>query len=346
MSAGKTSPKPISLALQGGGAHGAFEWGVVDRLLEDGRLEIKAITGASAGAMNAVAIAAGLAEGGPAGARAKLEAFWRTVADCAGVFGDLGLWTRAFNPDWLTTLTTAWRFAPPFGAGGLSPYAFNPFDLNPLRDVLEGQIDFARLRAEPPVALYVSATAVKSGRAHIFREGELTCEHVMASACLPYLFQAVEIDGEAYWDGGFLANPALWPMFYDPTPDDILIVNLNPFVRREVPRTPTEILERLNEITFNASLSAELRAVAFVAKLIDHDMLKGDARKAYRRMLVHSIGADRWLRDLGWASKFQTDWPFLQRLRDRGRRAAGEWLAKGLDDVGVRSSADLRAEFL
>jgi NTE family protein len=336
--------RPISLALQGGGAHGAFQWGVVDKLLEDGRLEVKAITGASAGAMNAVVIAAGLLAGGPSGARQKLEAFWRGVASGGGVFGDLGVWSALFNPNWLKAMP-GWRFTQGF-AGNVSPYDFNPFDLNPLRDILTAQVDFEALRKASPVALYVSATAVATGRARIFRTAEIACEQVMASACLPYLFQAVEIDGEAYWDGGFLANPALWPMFYDPTPDDILIVNLNPFVRRKVPHAPGEILDRINEITFNASLSAELRAIAFVQKLLDEDMLTPAARKAYRRMLVHSIGADRWLQDLDADSKFNTDWGFLTDLKDRGRRAATAWLAKGLDDVGVRSSADLRAEFL
>ena len=338
--------KPISLALQGGGAHGAFEWGVIDRLLDDGRLEIKAITGASAGAMNAAVTAAGLIEDGPEGARAKLAAFWRAISRSGprSIFGDLGVWSAVFSPDWLKA-TPAWRLAQTF-ANGFSPYEFNPFNLNPLRDVLKGQIDFEVLRAKSPVALYVSATAVRTGRGRIFREHELTCDHLLASACLPYLFQAVEIDGEPYWDGGFVANPALWPMFYDPTPDDILIVNLNPFVRHKTPRLPGDILDRLNEISFNASLSAELRAVAFVQKLIEQDMLKAKARKAYRRMLVHSIGADKWLRDLTTDSKFNTDWDFLSKLKERGRRAASDWLKSGLDDVGVRSSANLRAEYL
>lgn len=340
------SGKPISLALQGGGAHGAFEWGVVDRLLADGRLRFKAITGASAGAMNAVVVAAGLMEGGAEGARARLESFWRAVSRSgpSSVFGDLGVWSAVFNPDWLKSMP-GWRLAQTF-ATGLSPYEFNPFNLNPLRDVLNSQVDFGALRERSPVVLYVSATSVRTGRGRIFRERELTCDHLLASACLPYLFQAVEIDGEPYWDGGLVANPALWPMFYDPTPDDILIVNLNPFTRKKTPKLPAEILDRVNEISFNASLSAELRAVAFVQKLIDEDLLKAKARKAYRRMRVHSIGADRWLDDLSTDTKFNTDWDFLVKLKQRGERAAAAWLKDGLDDVGHRSSADLRREFL
>ena len=339
---------PISLALQGGGAHGAFAWGVIDRLLEDGRLEIKAITGASAGAMNAVVTAAGLAEGGAAGARAKLEAFWRAVSDASGApFGKSGMWTDVFA-GWLRA-TPGWRAAESWAQNfstGFSPYDFNPFNFNPLRDAISGVVDFAVLRERSPVKLYVSATAVRTGQLKVFRTGGLTVEHLLASACLPQLFQAVEIDGEPYWDGGFLANPALWPLFYDETPSDILIVNLNPFVRSQTPKTPAQILDRLNEITFNAPLTAELRAVFFVDKLIEQGMLTAKARKAYRRMLVHGIGADRWLQDLSADTKFNTDWSFLSDLKERGRRAAGAWLKDGLADVGVRSSADLRAEYL
>ena len=339
-------PKPISLALQGGGAHGAFEWGVIDRLLEDGRVEIKAVTGASAGAMNGVILAAGLLEGGAAAARAKLETFWRGVNQAAGggVFGDKSMWPAAVTPDWLKA-TPGWRLAETW-ATSLSPYEFNPLNLNPLHDVLEAQVNFAQLRAHSPVALYVSATAVRSGESRVFRTAELTSRHLMASSCLPHLFQAVTIGEEAYWDGGYLANPALWPLFYDPTPPDILIVNLNPFVRKTTPKTPAEIVDRLNEITFNSSLMAELRAVAFVQKLIRDDMLTDKAKALYRNMLIHCIDADRWLDDLTMESKFDTDWTFLTGLRDRGRKAADAWLAKDLSDVGVRSSVDLKADVL
>jgi NTE family protein len=339
------SGKPISLALQGGGAHGAFQWGVIDKLLEDGRLDIRAITGASAGAMNGVVVAAGLTDGGRDAARARLDAFWRAVSTASGAaFGSAGAWTEMLAPQWLRQ-TPGWRMAESF-AQSFSPYEFNPLNLNPLREALNGVVDFAVLRERSAVALYVAATAVATGRSRIFRTGELTVEHLLASACLPALFQAVTLDGEAYWDGGFLANPALWPLFYDQAPADILIVNLNPFVRKETPKTPAQILDRVNEISFNAPLVAELRAVAFVDKLIDRDMLTPEARNAYRRILVHSIGADRWLQDLSMETKFDTSWDFLTRLKDRGRRAATAWLKTGLDDVGVRSSADLDAEYL
>ena len=338
------APKPISLALQGGGAHGAFEWGVIDRLLEDGGVEIRAVTGASAGAMNAVVFAAGMIEG-PGHARESLAAFWRAVSDAGAFpFGRTGIWTEVFNPAWLKA-TPGYQIAQSW-LSSFSPYQFNPFNFNPLRGALGASVDFAALRERSPVALYISATAVRAGKSRVFRTSELTCDHILASACLPHLFQAVVIDGEPYWDGGYLANPALWPLFYDPTPNDILVVNLNPFRRAVTPKTPAEILDRLNEITFNGSLMAELRAVAFVQDLIKEGMLVEAAKGRYRNMLIHAIGADAWLDDLSAESKFNTDWRFLEDLMHRGRRAAGAWLAKGLPDVGVRSSADFQAEYL
>jgi NTE family protein len=338
--------KPISLALQGGGAHGAFQWGVIDRLLEDGRVDIRAVTGASGGAMNGVVLAAGLLAGGPAGGREKLDAFWSAVNEAAGrnAFGDVSIWNAFFNPDWLKA-SPGWQMAQGF-AIGFSPYQFNPLNLNPLRAALNQVVDFAAIREHSPIALYVSATAVRTSKSRVFRTRELTTDHILASACLPQLFQAVEIDGEPFWDGGYLANPALWPLFYDPTPADVLIVNLNPFVRKQTPKTPGEIIDRLNEISFNAPLVSELRAVAFVQKLINDGLLEEKARGRYRNMLIHAIEADRWLQDLSMDTKFDTEWGFLTELKARGRRAATAWLAKGLADVGVKSSIDVTVDFL
>ncbi len=334
-------PLPINLALQGGGAHGAFEWGVIDRLLEDGRVEVKAVTAASAGAMNAVALADGMIAGGVEGARLKLDAFWKAVNRVGGqnAFGDIGGWGAALSPDWLRH-TPGWRMAQSFAAS-FSPMELNPLGLNPLRDMVAREIDFAAIRAGSPIALYISATAVRTSQSRIFRDRDLTCDHVMASACLPHLFPAVEIDGEPYWDGGYLANPALWPLFYDPTPNDILIISLNPFRRDTTPRTAEEIIDRLNEISFNAPLLAELRAVGFVQSLIDQGLLTESAKGRYRKMLIHAVEADTWLDDLSTDSKFNTEWSFLLDLKGRGRRAADAWLEHGLENVGVRSSADL-----
>ena len=334
--------KSICLALQGGGSHAAFQWGVIERLIEDGRIEICAITGASAGAMNGVAYAAGLIKDGPAGGVTALEAFWRGVNQAGGrnIFGDSTIWTAMAAPfNWFSGLSRTWT--PP-----TSPYDFNPFDLNPLREVLDATVDFAALRGTDQIRLYVSATAVRSGESRVFRNADLTCQHLLASACLPQLFQAVDLEGEPYWDGGYLANPALWPLFYDPVPSDVLIISLNPFRRAITPRTPSEILDRLNEISFNAGLIGEMRAIAFVQKLIGDGLLKESARGRFRNMLIHSIGADPWLDDLSMASKTETEWSFLDDLRQRGHRAADQWLGHSFKDVGVRSSSDLHAEYL
>ncbi|WP_369058448.1 patatin-like phospholipase family protein [Caulobacter sp. 73W] len=337
----KSGPKPISLALQGGGSHGAFAWGVIDRLLEEEGLEIQAVTAASAGAMNAVAMTAGLIENGREGAKAKLADFWRKVNQAGGrnVFGNSSVWNAALSPDWIKN-TPGWRLAETF-ALSLSPYDFNPFNLNPLHDALERVVDFEVLRERSPVALYISATEVRTSQAKIFREHELSVKHVMASACLPHLFHAVEIDGEPYWDGGYLANPGLWPLFYDKTPDDVLVVTLNPFVRKEAPRTPGDIVDRLNEITFNASLAAELRAIGMLQKLLEEGLLKDAAKGRYRRMLLHSIAADGHLDDLSLSTKFNTEWGFLTDLKERGRKAAEEWLGSCLGHVGERATLDI-----
>lgn len=346
-----SGPRTLSLALQGGGAHGAFEWGILDRLLEEDDLEIRAVTAASAGAMNAVSLAQGLIDDGKAGARKRLDSFWRQVNRQGGrnVFGDTSIWTSAFGnafgsgADWLKN-TPGWRMAETL-ALSLSPYEFNPFNLNPLHDTLEAEITFSQIREKSPLKLYIAATAVRTSKSAIFRETELTARHIMASACLPQVFQAVEIDGEPYWDGGFLANPPLWPLFYDDTPDDILIVSLNPFVRAETPKTPGEIMDRLNEITFNASLASELRAIGFVQKLLDEGLLKDNARGRYRRMLVHAITADKPLADLSLSTKFNTEWSFLTDLKERGRTAAEAWLSDCGNCIGVKSSVDLKVGF-
>lgn len=341
---GSGAPKAISLALQGGGSHGAFEWGLIERLLEDDRLEIRAVTAASGGAMNAAALASGLATGGRAGAAKTLTALWRAVSDSdsRNTLGDSGLWSAMMTPPaWLQN-TPAGRWAQGLTTT-LSPYEFNPFNLNPLREAIDKTLDFKAIREQTALALYVSATGVRTGKTRIFRETEITADTLLASACLPTAFQAVEVDGEPYWDGGYMANPALWPLFYDPTPDDILIISLNPFRRADVPKTPGEIMDRLNEITFNASLSGELRAIAFVQKLLTEGLLTESARGRYRNMLVHAIMADGRLDDLTMASKFDTDWDFLQGLRARGRKAGEEWLKESFADIGVRSTVDLKA---
>jgi NTE family protein len=338
-------PRAISIGLQGGGSHGAFEWGVLDKILEDGRLSIAAITAASAGATNALALITGLQQDGARGARAKLDQLWRAVNQSGGrnVFGDSALWTAAFNPDWLKSNPFYGYFETLMTSS--SPYEFNPFNLNPLRDVLNQVVDFDAVRASP-VQLFVSATDVRAGKEKVFTREELTVDAALASSALPFLFQAVEVNGTPYWDGGYLGNPPLWPLYYADTPRDILIVMLNPFRRKETPRAAGEIVDRLNEITFNAALTAELRALAFVQKLIEDGMLTETAKGKYRCMLIHAIEADGHLDDLPMASKFDTEWNFLTNLKARGQRAADAWLKAHFDDVGVRSSVDVRERFL
>jgi NTE family protein len=335
--------KPVSLALQGGGAHGAFQWGVLDRLLEFGGLKIHSITAASAGAMNAVALLSGLLEGGQEGARSKLEAFWRAVSQggTRGVFGENLVANLA--TDWFTN-NPAYRYMEALTSQvTVSPYDFNPLNLNPLRDILRDLIDFKAIREQTSIDLFISATAVRTNEAKLFHAAELTAEHVMASACLPDVFQAVEIDGVPYWDGGYLANPPIWPLV-ECRARDVLLCLLNPLDAKKTPKTTSEIMDRLNEITFNASVAAELRAVAVVQDLIKRGHLK--AGPGYMDLRFHMISADGRLSDLKLPSKFNTDWTFLQDLKKRGRAAADEWLKDHLDQVGEQSTVDLGKAFL
>jgi NTE family protein len=338
-------PRPLNLALQGGGAHGAFAWGILDRLLEDGRFTFEGIAATSAGSMNAVALAQGLLDGGPDGARASLDGFWRAVSEAGRLYSPIR------RLPWETP--QGWQFEPPasfalFDAVTrvISPYQFNPLNLNPLRDILDARIDFAALREASPVKLFLNATNVRNGRGRIFRNHQLSAEAVMATACLPFLYQAVEIDGEAYWDGGYVGNPALYPLFYECVCGDVLLLPLNPLECVDVPTTGAEITDRINEVSFNASLLAELRAVAFVQKLIERDWLTEEAKERYRFVRVHVIRADKALGELGASTKFAWEWPFLSGLRDSGRAAAEWWLAEHGDDVGTRAGVDLKAMFL
>ena len=338
--------KPVNLALQGGGAHGAFAWDVLDKLLEDGRLSIDAISATSAGAMNAVVAAYGAAVGGAEGAREKLAEFWREIARAGQLYGTL----RAFPwEQWLEAGGIRSEHSPVYVffqamTHLFSPYQLNPFNLNPLRDVLVKVVDFDRLaKSASAMRLFLSATNVRTGKLELFENEAITAEVVLASACLPYLFQAVEIGGEHYWDGGFMGNPAIFPLIYNRGSRDVIIVHINPIERRKLPTTAAEIFDRMNEISLNSSLMREMRAVAFVTKLIDDKVL--DSGK-YSRMLIHSIRDDIGMAELGVATKLSLDWEFLCRLRDAGRAKAAEWLAENFDKVGRSSTVDLAQAFL
>jgi NTE family protein len=332
--------KPINIALQGGGSHGAFSWGVLDRLLEDGRLEIGAISGTSAGAMNAVALADGWVQGGSDGARQKLRDFWRAVAR-KGRFSPVqrapwdvfwGNWSVENTPGYLWFDAMSRVF---------SPYAANPLDLNPLRDVVEAEIDFKNVRSCKSLKLFISATNVETGQLRVFDPDEINADVVMASACLPQIFRAVEIDGTPYWDGGYGGNPAIFPFFKGATTDDVLLVQVNPVIREEAPRTANEIQNRVDEITFNAGLLREFRAIAFVKDLIAAGRLpEGE----FRDIRMHRIDADEAFKNLSASSKVNAEWAFLEYLHDLGRTAASDWLEDNYEAVGKHPTLDLSGD--
>src|SRR6201996_516208 len=329
------SPVLIDLALQGGGSHGAFTWGVLDRLLEEPWFQIAGISGTSAGAMNAAVLADGWTAGGAEGAREALEKYWRSVSRAAA-FSPMqrspldrlmGRWSLDSSPAYIFTDLMS-RL--------LSPYDLNPLGFNPLRQILIDNIDFERL-ARAPISLFVTATRVRTGRGRIFRTAEITADVLLASACLPTMFRAVEIDGEPYWDGGYVGNPTITPLVRETDAHDTILVQINPVERPEEPRTAADILNRLNEISFNSPLAKELRMIALLRQVADPGNGEG-ARWA--RMKTHRIKSDM-LTGFGASSKLNAEWDFVSTLRDEGRRAAGEFIDRHGADLGERSTADL-----
>ncbi len=333
--------KSVNIALQGGGSHGAFTWGVLDRLFEDDRIWIEAVSGTSAGGMNAVVAAQGMFENGAIGARQRLAEFWQAVSRAGrgspiqrSIFAQLsGSWSldSSLGYQYFNILQ---RVA--------SPYDLNPFDHNPLRSLVEEIVDFEKVRACVDMGIFVGATNVVTGRVRVFEREEITLDALMASACLPFLFKAVEIDGEPYWDGGYMGNPPLFPFFHGSPADDIVIVQINPIKREETPTTASDIHNRVNEITFNSALLHELRSIDFVKRLLDSGKLDPDE---YRRMHIHIIHARKRMRPLGASSKLNAEWEFLKHLFEMGRDAAGQWLDRHFDDLGKKSSVDVREMF-
>ena len=339
-----STTKRINLALQGGGAHGAFTWGVLEQLLSDERLAIEGISGTSAGAMNAVMLADGLIRGGREEAQKRLADFWRAASST----GNLPALQREVLQRLLSftplegTPVQAWFDAL---SRYFSPYDVNPLNINPLKDLIERFVDFDELRAAADMQLFVSATNVQTGRVRIFPREKITADAVMASACLPMLFRAVEIDGVPYWDGGYLGNPVIFPFFRSTTTEDVLVVQINPLVRQETPTSSSEIMNRVNEITFNSSLIGEYRAIDFVARLIDQGKLpRGTGPGQYRRINIHRIVLDRFGTHFDAFSKLSTDYDFFEMLHVSGKRAARRFLDEHFDDIGVKSTVDLRAE--
>ncbi len=326
----------VDLGLQGGGAHGAFTWGVLDRLLEVPWLRFDGISGTSAGAMNAVVMADGYAAGGPEGARAALEKFWKHVSD--------GAMLSPLRRGPLEILTGMWTldYSPMYLAMDLTSRVFSPYDLgavgsvNPLRAILEENIDFARV-ASAPIRLFVTATNVRTGRGRVFRNADLTPDVLLASACLPTMFKAVEIDGEAYWDGGYAGNPTMSPLVRECTSQDTILIQINPVERPGTPKTAREIHNRLNEIAFNSNLIKELRAAALLRRVADPGHTEGEV---WAKMRIHRIASEE-MTQLSSSSKVLAEWEFFCRLRDKGRRAAEAFLDAHGADLGVRSTLDL-----
>lgn len=331
----------VNLALQGGGAHGAFTWGVLDRFFEHDKIWIDAISGTSAGAMNAVVAAQGMTEDGPDGARRNLAEFWKAVSELGrhspiqrSPWARLvGSWSLDTSPGYFMT-SIMQRLA--------SPYDLNPFDINPLRDLVDQFVDFDKVRGCGDMGIFISATNVETGRVKVFSGNEISLESVMASACLPNMFKSVKIDGGIYWDGGFMGNPPLFPFFHGSPSNDILIVQINPIERKGEPTSGPDIQNRINEITFNSALQHELRAIDFVRRLLDAGKLDP---KEYRRMHMHILHGHDLMKDLDASSKLNSEWSFLQHLFEVGRASASKWLDEHFEKLGKQSSVNLRDMF-
>lgn len=340
------SPKFINLALQGGGAHGAFTWGVLDRLIdEDDRLKIEGISGTSAGAMNAAVMLHGYAKDGAHGAKEALTSFWQSIGEMGGYSPNqrspldimMGNWNLDMSP--ASAMVDAWQKM-------FSPYQSNPFNYNPLRDLISKTLDIEAIRACDKFKLYVCATNVETGRPHVFERQNVTIDAIMASGCLPMAFQAVMIEGHPYWDGGYVGNPSIFPLIYGCESPDVVLVQINPLVRLGTPDTPAEIVNRLNEISFNASLIGEMRAIAFVQKLVEEDHLKSEEASRLKKMNIHMIEAEKEMSSFGAASKFNAHMDFLLHLKELGRLTAELWLKQNWDMIGEKSSINIHDTFL
>ena len=335
--------KKLNLALQGGGAHGAYTWGVLDRLLEDDDIYIEGISGASAGAMNAAIFATGHTKGGRQGARDALAAFWQDVSQVSSMAA------LQFPPTLQDLMSGNYnlRHSLAYGAfdaltHAVSPYDLNPLNINPLRMILERHVDTESL-AQAKIKLFIAATSVRSGRARVFHCHEVTPDTLLASACIPSLFQAVIIDDEPYWDGGYMGNPVIWPLIYNTDVSDVMLVQINPVFSPELPKTAYDINNRINEITFNSSLLAEMRAINFVSKLVRENKLDPDK---YRDVRMHMLSADDVLKDLDASSKVNARWDFFLYLRDHGRAQMDAWLRTHKDRIGEESTINIQKTFL
>ena len=331
--------KIVNLALQGGGSHGAFTWGVLERLLEESRLEFEGITGTSAGAVNAVVLADGLAAGGREGAREALRVYWQKVSALSAG----GPWAPSIidkaNPDYGLEHSLGFIFLEPMTFFA-SPYQMNPLNYNPFKDLLSQAITFERVRQQTAVKLFLCATNVQTAKVKIFYGKEVDAPHLLASTCLPLLMQAVEVEGEFYWDGSYAGNPAIFPLIYNCDARDILMVHITPAERPGVPTTSLSIMNRMQEISFNTALIREMRTIAYLNKQIEDGKMGGG-----KRMLVHLIEAEDLIRGFSWSSRLNSDWDFLLHLREMGRMRADQWLAANFDRIGQDSTVDLYEKY-
>lgn len=329
----------LDLALQGGGAHGAFTWGVLDRLLEEKDIDIQGISGTSAGALNGAVLVYGMLQGGRIGAQKLLAEFWEAVADIGAIYSPFKTMAN--------TLDQMWKLPgfDPFQAmrQNISPYQSNPFNLNPLRDLLNRMLDIEAIQSSEHMRLFVTATNVETGQGRVFGCKDLTIDALLASACLPLVYQAVEIDGVPYWDGGYVGNPVIWPLIYNTEANDVLLVQINPLSRKGTPTKLEDIVNRMNEITFNSSLVAEMRAIRFVGRLLEEQKIDPGS---YKKVLMHRISMQDSVSDVTASSKDNTNRDFLHMLHKKGREAASHWLKAHKADIGVRESMDIHETFL
>jgi NTE family protein len=332
-------PKVVNLALQGGGSHGAFTWGALDRLLEEKDILFEGITGTSAGAVNALVLADGLAAGGREGAKDALRVYWRKVS----ALSSAGLFSPSFidkaNPDFGLEHSAGFWFVEPMTYFA-SPYQMNPFNYNPFKNLLAETIDFERVRGQTQVKLFLSATNVETAKVKIFTGAELHVEHVLASTCLPLLMQSVKVGDEHYWDGSYAGNPAIYPLVYECESRDVLLVHITPAERPGIPTTSPAIMNRMQEISFSTSLIREMRMIASYNRMIEQGRMDGG-----KRMLVHVIEAEEFIRAFSWSSRLNADWDFLLHLHNMGRASADQWLEANFAQLGIESTVDLEAKY-
>jgi len=335
-------PKKINLALQGGGAHGAYTWGVLDRLLEDEDIIIDGISGTSAGAINAAVMITGFMEGGPKGGKKALENFWFRISETAAFSPTRQMPWEKFYEGYNLDLSPGYNFMDMLSRI-FSPYELNPLNINPLKTVLEEFINPDHLQACSVIKLFACATSVTTGQPRVFDCSEINVDVLLASACLPFLYQAVELNGDYYWDGGFMGNPLLDPLIDGCFSSDIILVQINPIVREGLPVRAHEIINRLNEISFNSSLISEMRLIDFVSKMVKENKLE---KSLYRNLRMHLIFSPKEMHDLNPSSKMNASWEFLQYLRAIGRAAADSWLKKNFNKIGVESSLDIEEIYM